>query len=254
MKRKQSPSNLIDLYEDWGVDMAFGPGPFNKIGPLKDKPQESRKTRAPFFTQEVQFIRDRIQKVLTLDQLRGLLEDYEGCALKKTATKTVFGYGALNPRVMIVGEAPGADEDVQGKPFVGKSGMLLDNILKSVGLSRETNVYIGNIIPWRPPGNRPPTLEETSLCLPFIERHIELICPQVLLIAGAVATKSLLGLDSGITRFRGQWMMYTTAFEKKPIKAMPIFHPAYLLRSPGQKQKVWQDMLRLKTEFLDLQK
>jgi len=185
----------------------------------------------------------------TLDELRKIVESFDGCALKKTATTTVFGDGNPKAEVMLVGEAPGADEDVQGIPFVGRSGKLLDLMFESIGLTREKNLYISNIIPWRPPGNRQPTTAETTICLPFIQRHIELINPKYLIFVGGVAAKTLMGSKEGIMRLRGKWVNYQTPGLKAPIKAMPIYHPAYLLRSPGQKRRAWQDLLTIQLEL-----
>lgn len=183
----------------------------------------------------------------TLDELRAALENFEGLAIRKTATNLVFSDGVAGSRVMLVGEAPGADEDRIGKPFVGVSGQLLDRMLACVGLSRQENVYISNILNWRPPGNRNPTASEIAVSLPFIQRHIELAKPEVLLFAGGVAAKALLDTTEGITKLRGKWFDYRTPGLAKPVKAMAVFHPAYLLRSPGQKALAWQDLLTLKS-------
>lgn len=184
----------------------------------------------------------------TLEELKQALESFEGCALKKTAMHTVFADGNPQAEVMLVGEAPGADEDRQGLPFVGLSGQLLDQMFAAIDYNR-TKLYISNIIPWRPPGNRQPTTEETTLCLPFIERHIALIKPKVLVMVGGVAAKTLLNSKEGITRLRGRWIDYQNPYLEKPILAYAIFHPAYLLRSPGQKRYVWMDLLKLKVKL-----
>lgn len=181
----------------------------------------------------------------SLEDLQKLVESFDACPLKLTATHTVFRDGHPEAPVMLIGEAPGAEEDKQGKPFVGMSGQLLDRVLASVGLSREKNVYISNIVAWRPPGNRPPTHQEIALCLPFIQRHIELIKPKILVLLGATATKSLLQTNEGIMKIRGQWFEYETPFMHHKTQAMATFHPAFLLRSPGQKKFVWQDFLKI---------
>ena len=181
----------------------------------------------------------------TLDGLRQALEAFEGCTLKKTATNLVFGDGNPEARLMVVGEAPGADEDRQGKPFVGVSGQLLDTMLASIGFTRES-FYITNIVPWRPPGNRKPTPEEVALCLPFIERHIELVKPDVLLLVGGLSASTLFGASQGITKLRGSWRDYESLGMASPIQAMATFHPAYLLRSPEQKRLAWRDLLAVK--------
>lgn len=202
-------------------------------------------------TLSLQGMRDLVAQASTLEELRTLVTQFEGCALKKMATHTVFGDGNPKAPVMLVGEAPGADEDRQGLPFVGRSGKLLDLMFASIGFSREKNLYISNIIPWRPPGNRQPTSAETAICLPFIQRHIELVHPQYLVFVGGVAAQALMGATEGIMRLRGKWCQYTSPGLKTPIKAMPIYHPAYLLRSPGQKRKAWQDLLTLKLDMAE---
>lgn len=180
----------------------------------------------------------------TLEQLRSAMENATGCDLIKAATHTVFSDGNPTADVMIVGEAPGADEDRLGQPFVGQSGQLLDTILATIGLNREL-IYIGNIIPWRPPGNRPPTVAEVTYCLPFIQRHIELISPKILILLGGVAVKALLNRSDGIMKLRGQILEYSSK-SGVTIAAMPTLHPSYIMRSPSQKALVWKDMLTLK--------
>lgn len=175
----------------------------------------------------------------TLDTLKSALTGFDGCALKATAMNLVFADGNPEADVMIVGEAPGADEDRQGLPFVGLSGQLLDRMLAAIGMDRET-VYISNILPWRPPGNRKPTSEEVETCLPFLKRHVELVGPKVLVLLGGTAAGSVLNTTTGITRLRGKWQDYQT--DTGPIAAMPTFHPAYLLRNPSLKQQSWRDL------------
>lgn len=184
----------------------------------------------------------------TLAELRSALEVLEGCALKQTATNLVFGDGDPNARVMFIGEAPGAEEDRQGLPFVGVSGRLLDRMVKWIGLDR-TNFYITNIIYWRPPGNRPPTAAEVALCLPFVERHIELVNPQVLILVGGASAKALLGRSEGIMKLRGRWLSYHSPGLAAPIPATAILHTAYLLRSPAQKREAWRDLLMIKAKL-----
>ncbi|MEB3701758.1 Uracil DNA glycosylase superfamily protein [Candidatus Bealeia paramacronuclearis] len=182
----------------------------------------------------------------TLEELQSALAAYEGCALKKTATNMVFGDGNPKAKIMLVGEAPGADEDRLGKPFVGLSGQLLDKMFSFIGLSRAANLYISNVIPWRPPGNRQPTPQETAQCLPFIQRHIELVKPDLLIMVGATAAKALSGSNEGIMRLRGKFRPYESPGLTSPIQSTAIFHPAYLLRSPGQKRETWADLLNIK--------
>lgn len=186
----------------------------------------------------------------SMEALAEKLRRFEGCGLKKTATNTVFGDGNAEAPIMFVGEGPGADEDRLGRPFVGVSGQLLDRMMAAIGLDRE-NAYISNILPWRPPGNRDPTPAEISLCLPFIERQIELVSPHILVLVGGTAAKTLLGRKEGIMKLRGQWFDYASPGLSCSVKARAIFHPAYLLRSPPQKQKAWQDLLEIKNKMSD---
>ena len=179
----------------------------------------------------------------TLDELRAALGRFEGCGLKATATQLVFADGAPGARIMLVGEAPGADEDRLGRPFVGRAGQLLDRMLAAIGLDR-SKVYIANVVPWRPPGNRTPTPQETAVCLPFMRRQIALANPDVLVCLGASAMQTLLGVKEGITRARGVWREYV-ADDGATIKALPMFHPAYLLRQPGAKRQAWADLRKL---------
>lgn len=179
----------------------------------------------------------------TLEALKEALARFEGCALKATAKSLVFADGNPNGRVMIVGEAPGADEDRIGLPFVGRSGQLLDRMLAAIGLSRKDDVYIANLLPWRPPGNRTPTPQEVAICLPFIQRQIQLADPDILLCIGGPSAQGLLGL-SGILASRGKWLEYDTGTRRIP--AMATLHPAYLLRQPLQKRLAWRDMRALR--------
>jgi DNA polymerase len=179
----------------------------------------------------------------TLDELHGILEKFDGCALKTTATQLVFADGNPSARLMFVGEAPGRDEDIDGLPFVGRSGKLLDRMLAAIGLNR-TSVYIANIVPWRPPGNRTPTPQESQICLPFILRQIELADPDILACLGGPSAQALLGIKEGITKTRGRWFTFETG--KREIRALPTFHPAFLLRSPLQKRFAWRDFLAIK--------
>jgi uracil-DNA glycosylase family 4 len=178
-----------------------------------------------------------------LEELRALLAGFAGCTLAATATQLVFADGNPQARVMFVGEAPGRDEDIAGLPFVGRSGKLLDLMLAAIGLDR-TKAYIANVVPWRPPGNRTPTPQETSICLPFIRRQIELANPDILVCLGQPATQTLLATREGITKTRGRWFKYDTG--SREIRALATYHPAFLLRSPLQKRFAWRDFLALK--------
>ncbi|WP_299806974.1 uracil-DNA glycosylase [Tardiphaga sp.] len=175
----------------------------------------------------------------TLEALRGVMEAFEGCALKSTATQLVFADGNPQARIMFVGEAPGRDEDIEGLPFIGRAGKLLDKMMAAIGLDR-SNAYIANVIAWRPPGNRTPTPQETLICLPFIQRHIELVNPDILVTLGNPSTQTLLQTKDGIMKSRGRWVDYDTG--TRTIRAIASFHPAYLLRSPGYKRMAWVDL------------
>ncbi len=187
--------------------------------------------------------REAAKSAANLDQLRALLEAFEGCMLRATATQLVFADGNPTARIMFVGEAPGRDEDIAGLPFVGRSGKLLDRMMEAIGLDR-TQAYIANIVPWRPPGNRTPTPHESAICLPFIRRQIELADPDILVCLGQPSTQTLLGTKEGITRTRGRWFKFDTG--RREIRALATYHPAFLLRSPLQKRLAWRDFLALK--------
>jgi uracil-DNA glycosylase len=183
--------------------------------------------------------REAARTAPSLDVLRSLLENFDGCALKSTATRLVFADGNPAARIMFVGEAPGREEDIEGLPFVGRSGKLLDRMIAAIGLDR-SQAYIANVIPWRPPGNRTPTPQETQICLPFIQRQIELVDPDILVTLGNPSTQTLLSTREGIMKTRGRWLEYDTG--TRVIRAMATFHPAYLLRSPSYKRMAWQDL------------
>ncbi|PWC78946.1 uracil-DNA glycosylase [Azospirillum sp. TSH64] len=192
--------------------------------------------------------RARAGEAQTLESLEAALRSFDGCPLKATAMNTVFADGNPQAQVMLIGEAPGEDEDRQGKPFVGVSGKLLDRMLAQIGLDRSA-VYISNILPWRPPGNRSPTQAEIAACLPFLERHVELVRPKLLVALGGVSAKTLLNRAEGITRLRGQWRTYEVAGTSVPL--MPMLHPAYLLRNPIAKREAWRDMLALQQKIAE---
>jgi len=175
----------------------------------------------------------------SLGELLEIMERFDGCALKHTAMNLVFGDGNPDSHLMLVGEAPGKDEDLRGLPFVGRSGKLLDKMLLSIGVTR-ASCYITNIVPWRPPGNRTPSSQEVAACLPFVVRHIELVKPKILLLLGGAATIALTGLKEGILKLRGNWMKLKIG--ELSVRAIATFHPAYLLRQPLQKRLAWQDL------------
>ncbi|MDF1601350.1 uracil-DNA glycosylase [Mesorhizobium sp. YIM 152430] len=187
------------------------------------------------------------REAASLSDLRACLEGFDGCNLKFTAKNLVFGDGNGEADIMFVGEAPGRDEDIEGRPFVGRSGQLLDRMLAAIALDR-TSAYITNVIPWRPPGNRTPTPIETEICRPFIERQIELVKPKVLVALGGPSSKILLNTSEGITRLRGSWREHRTA-TGLAIPTMPLLHPAYLLRNPAHKKLAWHDLLEIKARL-----
>jgi len=253
--------DLLDFYREAGVDALLGEEPVDRFAPAEPAAAPARapqpaapppETRgraappapAPLVPEEAAMAaREAAKSAKTLDELRAILEGFEGCGLKATATQLVFADGNPQAKLMFVGEAPGRDEDIEGLPFVGRSGKLLDRMLAAIGLDR-TKVYIANIVPWRPPGNRTPTPQEQQICLPFILRQIELADPDVLVCLGGPSTQALLGIKDGITKTRGRWFNFDTG--KRQIRALATFHPAFLLRSPLQKRFAWRDFLAIK--------
>jgi uracil-DNA glycosylase family 4 len=187
--------------------------------------------------------RETAATAATLDELRAMLERFEGCALRATATQLVFSRGNPQARVMFVGEAPGYEEDKSGLPFVGRSGQLLDRMMAAIGLN-ESNAYVANIVPWRPPGNRTPTPQESAICLPFIRRQIELSAAEIVVCLGGPSAQTLLNIKDGITKARGRWYPFQAG--SRSLRALATFHPAFLLRSPLQKRLAWRDFLTLK--------
>jgi uracil-DNA glycosylase family 4 len=194
--------------------------------------------------------RELARQATSLEQLRAIMADFDGCNLRLTAKQLVFADGNPEAALMLVGEAPGRDEDIEGLPFVGRSGQLLDRMLAAIGLDR-TSAYIANVIPWRPPGNRTPTPHETEICRPFIERQIELAAPKVLVALGGPSAKLLTGATEGVLRLRGNWREHRTA-SGLTIPVMPTLHPAYLLRNPAHKKLAWRDFLEVKARLREL--
>ncbi len=259
----------LDWYAAMGVDEAVGETPWDRFAvppqtaapaqacapdpaarPTAPLPPPERPAAMP--AQHDAAIATELAALKTLESLRERLERFDGCALKATATSTVFGEGAADARLMIIGEAPGEEEDRQGRPFVGPSGRLLDRMLAAIGMTRE-DAYITNTIYWRPPGNRTPTPAEVQACLPFLRRQIAIIQPKVLLLVGGAAAKTMLQRNEGIMRLRGRWAEYDPGSGAPPIPALATFHPAYLLRSPAQKREVWQDLLAIQERLLAAQ-
>jgi uracil-DNA glycosylase len=209
----------------------------------RDLDSKGRATAPPSPDAAVMAAREAARTAASLEDLRAIVERFEGCALRNTATRLVFADGNPRSRVMFVGEAPGRDEDIDGLPFVGRSGKLLDLMMAAIGLDR-TSAYIANIIPWRPPGNRTPTPQESAICLPFILRQIELANPDVLVCLGGPSAATLLNIRDGILKARGRWFTHQTG--TRDIRAIATLHPAYLLRQPLQKRLAWRDFLAIK--------
>jgi DNA polymerase len=248
---------LLAFYLEAGVDCALTEAPVNRMSdanvipapvneptspPVRTIPTvitPARVEATPAPEAAIASAREAARTAPTLEALRILLENFDGCVLKSTATRLVFADGNPQARIMFVGEAPGREEDIEGLPFVGRSGKLLDRMMSAIGLDR-SKAYIANVIPWRPPGNRTPTPQETQICLPFIRRQIELVNPDVLVTLGNPSTQTLLSTREGIMKTRGRWFDYETG--TRVIPAIATFHPAYLLRSPSYKRMAWQDL------------
>jgi DNA polymerase len=233
---------LLAWYEAMGVDAAIGEAPVDcfaatapQSAPVRPmihaRPAQARAPSA------------RPGEIETLAELEALVVAFEGCALKRTAKSLCFARGSNDAKLMLIGEAPGRDEDLQGKPFVGRAGQLLDLMLGAIGLS-ESHVYITNTVYWRPPGNRTPTPEEVEACAPFLARQIELLAPKILVLLGGAAAKNILGVTEGIMRLRGKWLSYPCA--SGAITTLATLHPAYLLRNPEAKRYAWRDLLMVK--------
>jgi len=275
--RNRAARELLAFYRDAGVDAAIGETPVDRLSqqdPLQEPTPADKAVHAPRMPARspvppqrsghpavvigrpappgqmpvapeaaVMAAREAARSAPSLEELRVILERFEGCALRTTATQLVFADGNPRARVMFVGEAPGRDEDIEGLPFVGRSGKLLDRMLTAIGLDR-ASVYIANIVPWRPPGNRTPTPQESAICLPFTLRQIELADPDVLVCLGNPSTQTLLATSEGITKTRGRWFPFHTG--TREIRLIPTFHPAFLLRSPVNKRFAWRDFLAIK--------
>jgi uracil-DNA glycosylase family 4 len=237
-------------------DGAFAPpdapprtrAPLNRPGngganPLRSGPPPTTLDAPPAPDAAIMAARDTARSAISLDALRAMLESFEGCGLRFTAKRLAFADGNPQARVMFVGEAPGREEDLEGVPFVGRSGQLLDRMMAAIGLDR-TTAYIANVIPWRPPGNRTPTPQESQICLPFVKRQIELADPDILVCLGGPSAAALLGIHDGIRKSRGRWRVYHTG--TREIRAIASFHPAYLLRTPLEKRFAWRDFLAIK--------
>lgn len=269
---------LIRFYADAGLDIALSEEPVNRFdqppprqsapvvqpATMQGKQPPSRNTPSasepPPMRAAARAVvpddaavanaREAARHAATLDELKAQLAAFDGCGLKFTAKNLVFADGNPQADIMFVGEAPGRDEDIEGLPFVGRSGQLLNRMLAAIDIQR-TDVYIANTIPWRPPGNRTPTPIETEICRPFIERQIELVAPKILVSLGGPSAKVLTGSTDGILRMRGNWKTHVTASGRE-IPVMPTLHPAYLLRNPTQKRFAWRDLLAIKMRLREL--
>jgi DNA polymerase len=242
----------LALQIEWGADEALDEAPVDRTRSVAAAPPRSAPAvppgvaatpPAPARPAPVARAQSVAAAANTLEELRTALAAFTDCPLAATATNLVFSDGNPASGLVFVGEAPGAEEDVQGKPFVGASGQFLDRMLASIGLDR-TRYLITNLIPWRPPGNRAPTDAEVLMCLPFLQRHLALLRPRIVVTLGALSTHALTGTDTGIRKLRGKWR--TLAGLEPPPRLLPMLHPAYLLRTPGAKREMWQDLIMLK--------
>lgn len=247
-----SAQALLAWYQAMGVDEAIGEAPVDRFAPpaakapapkLLAQKAPVRPSFAPTLSPSGAFDRASIAAAPSLEALEALVAAFDGCALKRTAKNLCFARGSTEARIMLIGEAPGRDEDLQGKPFVGRAGQLLDRMLAAIGLD-ERSVYITNTVYWRPPGNRTPTPEEIEACAPFLARQIELLSPEILVLLGGAAAKSLLGVSEGIMRLRGKWLSYPCG--GREISTLATLHPAYLLRNPEHKRLAWRDLLMIR--------
>lgn len=246
-QKEESLSALVWLVEA-GADEAMGEAPVDRFSAPKAaraaipaRPREAPATTLPAGSESdsIGAAIELARNARSLDELKTALEGFDGCALKRGATRTVFADGNPQSRIMFIGEAPGRDEDRQGLPFVGRAGKLLDKMLAAIGLDR-SSAYITNVINWRPPDNRDPSPEEAAMCLPFLRRHIELVNPEIIVLLGAVAVRHVMGRSDGIMKTRGTWLDYNVLGRMVP--AMPTLHPAYLLRQPAHKRLAWRDL------------
>lgn len=271
MSGSQNLTELLRWYVAMGVDEAIGDEPADRLKapppapaprlPLAASvpnrapapPSAVPAPRAASFGEAAAAARKLAETASGLAELEAAIAGFEGCALRRTATHTVFADGTPHAPVMIIGEAPGADEDRIGRPFVGRSGQLLDRMLAAIGLDRQHNVYITNVLFWRPPGNRKPTDEEIATCLPFVWRHIALNAPKILVLCGATATSALLGRSEGITKLRGRWFDLAVPGLDHPIPTLTTYHPSFLLRAPARKSESWHDFLELQSKIEELE-
>jgi DNA polymerase len=264
MEHLLQPAHLLQFYVDIGADEAVGDAPVDRTKtaeksvvlpatfsahPDSTDPEDNKFPPPPGTIEAMGEAIALAASAKTLEELKAALENFEGLALKRTATQIVFADGNPAARVMIIGDTPGADEDRIGRPFAGAGGHLLDRMFSSIGLSRENDLYISTLINWRPPGNRAASEAEIALSLPFLQRHIALVAPAVLILMGGVPAKALLQTGQSITRLRGRWTEYEAEGLAQPVSTLVLFHPDYLLRSPAQKALAWTDLLNLKKKL-----
>jgi DNA polymerase len=240
---RQAVQALLAWYAAMGVDEAIGEAPVDCFAAPAARPAPSRAASRPRPAATGDVRAASLAQALTLAELEALAAAFDGCALKRTAKSLCFARGRDDARLMLIGEAPGRDEDLRGKPFVGRAGQLLDLMLAAIGLTEE-HVYITNTVYWRPPGNRTPTPAEIEACAPFLARQIELLSPEVIVLLGGAAAKTVLGVTEGIMRLRGKWLSYACA--GRDIATLATLHPAYLLRTPEDKRLAWRDLLMVK--------
>lgn len=241
-------NSLLQWYQDNGCEYLFAEKSSDLLSEVVVKTPVAQVKAKPEVA-EVQQARQLSDKCENLADLIEAIKNFEGCAIKKSANHTVIGDGDPNAKVMLIGEAPGANEDKEGIPFCGQSGKLLNNIIKSIGLDRE-KVYITNTVFWRPPGNRRPTPQEIAICRPFVERHIALVNPELIILVGSTAVESLLAIDIPISELRQREFPYNNAYLAAPVPTVVIYHPSYLLRQPYKKKEMWQDMQHIQRHFL----
>jgi uracil-DNA glycosylase len=254
----QNPPGLADLlrwYVAMGADEAIAEQPIDRLAlpatATTPAPAVLRPAIAAMPAPTAAGARQLAAAATSLAELEAAIRAFDGCALKLTATNTVFADGASGAELMVIGEAPGADEDRLGRPFVGRSGQLLDRMLAAIGYDRRQNAYITNVLFWRPPGNRKPTNEELAACLPFVLRHIALLRPKAVMMCGGTATSALLGRTEGITRLRGRWFDLEVEGLDRKVASLATYHPSFLLRAPPRKGEAWRDLLALQSRLKD---
>jgi DNA polymerase len=265
MTDAQRSAALLRWYVEMGADEAIGEIPVDRTQPAAPRPASARAAPRPGTTQDrpaatavpvrmaapgapVASAAAIAEAATSLADLERAVAAFEGCALRQTATNTVFADGNPAAPLMLIGEAPGGEEDRLGKPFVGRSGQLLDRMLATIGIDRST-AYITNVLYWRPPGNRKPTPAEIAACLPFVLRHIALVRPAVLVLCGGTAASTVLTTSEGITKLRGRWFDLAVPGLERPVKTIATYHPSYLLRTPERKRESWRDLLTIQEEL-----